>query len=198
MLHGLQFMSFLWLYSQYILLQWVMSDLSWGVRATSFRLCLVLFHLHHQEASYLLWGKEKQDDAGEVRKCDFLVHRAHSHPCHPCFVLFPTLLPTQSFTLVWTFNWMGLLFLRDLNTLRVNLNQGAKATKRVSLPQCRGLSAPSNPAATATVSFLILFVKTIILWSKQGDQWVDGDGITTKLIGFPGSNTSQLTLHWGN
>ena len=188
-------MAFLWLYSEHILARWVMSDLRWGVRATFFRSCLVLFHLHHQEASHLQWGKEKQDHAGEVRKCDFLVHGAHSHPCHPCFSLFPALLPTQSFTLVWTFNWVGLLFLRDLNTLRVNLNRGAKATKRVRLPQCRGLSAPSN---TAAVSLLILFVKTIILRSKQGDQWVDGDGITTELIGFPGSNTSQLTLHRNN
>lgn len=47
--------------------------------------------------------------------------------------------------------------------LRVNLNQGAKATKRAQLLQCQGWSAPSNAAAAAPVSFLILFVKTIIL-----------------------------------
>lgn len=98
----------------------------------------------------------------------------------------------NSFSLVRTFNSLESVFVWDLNTLRVNLNEGGKPTK------CLTFTMLSNTAANDSVSFLILFVETIILWSKQGDQWVNGDRITTKIIGFPSSNTNQLTLHWGN
>lgn len=51
----------------------------------------------------------------------------------------------------------------------------------MGLPQKLGVCCfvfflpPSNAAATSIMSFLIQFVKTIILSSKQEDQWVDGD-----------------------
>lgn len=65
----------------------VLSGLDGGFRAT---LCLsdcvwYYFTCITRRPRISCGGKEKQDHAGELRNCDFLVQRAHSHPCHLCF-----------------------------------------------------------------------------------------------------------------
>lgn len=121
----------------------VMTELSWGVsvgiRATLYPPDCDLVLFHHQEAQIFCRELKRQDRAGEEEL--WFSGSENLFPSQPHRLLFSPLCCqlTVFLSSVRTFKQTKLgLRLWDLNTLRVNLNQGAQAVKRAALPQCRG------------------------------------------------------------